>query len=127
MKHVHFRLLVEPFPEVLDFYRRVLGLPTFWSDEENYAEFHLEGTSFSLSSKKIVADAVHGFSQNAGTPSSEGAMLVFSVTDVDSMFQELSSRGVVFLSPPQDQSEWGVRVAHFRDPEGRLIEINSPI
>ncbi|MFN8509889.1 MAG: hypothetical protein U0Z75_04925 [Deinococcaceae bacterium] len=120
MKHVHFRLLVESFPKILNFCRRVLGLPTFLSDEENHTEFYLEGTSFPLAPRKIISDiqqvlsffgyltnkkchldlfqlppkfpifkgfaVVHGFSQNAGTPSSEGAMLVFSVTDVDSVF-----------------------------------------
>jgi catechol 2,3-dioxygenase-like lactoylglutathione lyase family enzyme len=26
-----------------------------------------------------------------------------------------------------DRPEWGIRTAHFRDPDGNLIEINQPL
>ena len=37
------------------------------------------------------------------------------------------AQGVTLVTGPQDQPDWGVRVAHFRDPDGSLIEINSAL
>jgi hypothetical protein len=39
----------------------------------------------------------------------------------------LSGRGVQFVTEPHDQEAWVLRVAHLRDPEGNLIEINAPL
>jgi hypothetical protein len=31
------------------------------------------------------------------------------------------------VGAPQDRPEWGIRVAHVRDPDGTLVEVNEPI
>lgn len=53
--------------------------------------------------------------------------LTFEVADVDASFRELSGKGVIFTTEPHDQEAWVLRVAHLRDPEGNLIEINAPL
>ena len=53
--------------------------------------------------------------------------VVLSVDDVDEVYVSLKQRGVEFLSVPEDRPHWGVRTAHLQDPEGNLIEINSPV
>jgi hypothetical protein len=34
---------------------------------------------------------------------------------------------VTLLREPHDQAAWHQRVAHFRDPDGRLVELWSPL
>jgi catechol 2,3-dioxygenase-like lactoylglutathione lyase family enzyme len=45
------------------------------------------------------------------------------VESVDAAYGELRAKGISFLAEPGDRSDWGIRVAHFRDPDGNLIEI----
>jgi len=52
---------------------------------------------------------------------------LFEVPNVDRASQELKTKGVVFETEPMDRPEWGIRTAHFRDPDGNLIEINQPL
>jgi len=51
----------------------------------------------------------------------------FHVDSVDEYYNYLSEKGVQFINEPHDRKDWGIRVAHFRDPDGNLIEINAPI
>ena len=39
----------------------------------------------------------------------------------------MRARGVALVAEPQDCPDWMMRTAHFRDPDGNLIEINSAI
>ncbi len=48
--------------------------------------------------------------------------LVFKVENVEKTYQELK-RKVEFITEPTEQPSWGIKVAHFRDPAGNLIEI----
>ena len=61
--------------------------------------------------------------------SSEGGprvLLAAGVEDVDAAYEQLLAKGVTFLRPPTNQP-WGLRTAHFADPEGKLWEINQSI
>ena len=53
-------------------------------------------------------------------------LLAAGVEDVDAAYGALKAKGVTFLRPPTDQP-WGLRTAHFADPEGNLWEINQSI
>ncbi len=53
-------------------------------------------------------------------------LLAAGVVDVDAAYEELKAKGVTFVRPPTNQP-WGLRTAHFADPEGNLWEINQPI
>ena len=44
----------------------------------------------------------------------------FVVEDVDRIYADARSKGVVFNSEPQDQ-DWGARVASLRDPDGNNL------
>jgi lactoylglutathione lyase len=41
--------------------------------------------------------------------------------------EELWGRGVDVVTNAHNQDAWMIRVAHFRDPDGHLIQINAPI
>jgi len=49
------------------------------------------------------------------------------VKDIETSVDELREKGVVFINEIHDRPDWGIRVAHFRDPDGNLIEINTPL
>jgi hypothetical protein len=39
----------------------------------------------------------------------------------------LKARGAQFVADLTDRPDWGIRTAHLRDPDGNLIELNSPL
>jgi len=47
----------------------------------------------------------------------------FEVSNVDESVGLLRNRGADIVSEPTDQPDWGIRVAHVRDPDGNLVEV----
>lgn len=125
--YTHTRLLVTKFAECFRFYRDVMGLePAFGGENEVYAEFKTGACTIALFARELMATAI----DQAGLPASakvqDPVMLTFGVDNVDAAYEELKKKGAKFLTKPHDQPEWFIRVAHFRDPEGNLLEINAP-
>ena len=52
-------------------------------------------------------------------------LLTLQVESVDETYESLKSKGVQFDVPPTDRPDWGARTAHFRDPDGNLIEVSN--
>jgi uncharacterized glyoxalase superfamily protein PhnB len=44
------------------------------------------------------------------------------VADVGRLYEDLSSRSVEFLAPPEQQP-WGGTLAHLRDPDGNILTL----
>jgi lactoylglutathione lyase len=42
---------------------------------------------------------------------------------VDEVYEQIKNQSAIVVTQPQDRSDWGIRTAHFRDPDGNLIEI----
>lgn len=55
-----------------------------------------------------------------------GGVVMVLVEDVDSLFAELSAKGVKFDPEPVDQS-WGNREAYVKDPDGNSIRFFRPL
>lgn len=108
------------------FYRDVLGLEAGWGDEKGqYAEFNTGSTKISLFSKAAMAEVAGTSSQPLHSPQQDPVALVLATPNVEKACEELERKGVEFLTEPTDRPGWGVRTAHFRDPEGNLLEINT--
>jgi lactoylglutathione lyase len=124
----HVRLLVSDVLNCLPFYRDMLGLPVFWDDGEgNYVAFDTGEVVLALNRRQSMMEAL---GQSNGTPQLEvqdPVVLVFKVDDVDLAYAELNEKGVAFITEPTDRPRWGIRTAHFRDPDGNLIEINKSL
>jgi catechol 2,3-dioxygenase-like lactoylglutathione lyase family enzyme len=119
------RLLVQDIPRSLEFYRDVLGLHVSLEVPEGvYAELEAGGVHVSLYRRDLMSTVVPSLQ---GTSSGDPFLLNMRVDDTDATYEQLRSLGVVFETEPHDQEAWGIRVAHFRDPDGNLIEIYSPI
>jgi catechol 2,3-dioxygenase-like lactoylglutathione lyase family enzyme len=129
VKFDNVRLLVSRFDETYAFYRDALGLkPTWGKPGENYASFAFPGgAQIALFRKSLMADAVGTSAQPSTRREQDTAALILSVDDVDALYARLKAAGVEFTGEPQDQPAWGIRAAHFRDPDGNLLEAFSPL
>lgn len=126
MRLTHVRLLVGDFPSAFRFWRDVVGLPVLWGDEHgSYADFDASTGRVAIFSAAAMAEAVGASAEGPRGP--DQAALIFAVDDVGTWYARLRERGVVFVTPPVNKPDWGVRVALFRDPEGNLIEINQDL
>ena len=124
MKYISTRLLVNDFPVCFRFYHDVMGFnPTFGKEEDVYAYFDTGATGIELFVRKYMADVVGRSDAPAGDGSQDRGMMSFQVDSVDESYKELQGKGVTFVTEPTDRADWGVRAAHFRDPDGNLLEI----
>jgi uncharacterized glyoxalase superfamily protein PhnB len=55
-------------------------------------------------------------------PPGARSQLVAFVEDVDAIYADLVAQGVEFVREPTDRA-WGLRTAHFKDPDGNIWEI----
>jgi lactoylglutathione lyase len=118
-------LFVRDLANCMTFYRDTLGLQMTESDSES-ASFRLGDLYFLLLE---VSAAAHLLGEEANALNIAGGprgLLAASVEDVDAVYDALKAKGVTFLRPPTNQA-WGLRTAHFADPEGNIWEINKPI
>ncbi|HKV84923.1 MAG TPA: VOC family protein [Ktedonobacterales bacterium] len=127
-RYSYTRLLVRDFAACFRFYRDVMGLTaTFGEENDGYADFDTGATTLALFSRQHMADAVGSGGLPAQPEAQDRVALIFTVDNVDATAAELSSRGARFITEPQDRPDWGGRVAHFRDPDGTLIELFQSI
>lgn len=126
LEFTHTRLLVSAFSECFHFYRDVLGFEvTFGDSEEGYADFQTGETTLALFDRSAMDEAAgNETTHDADEP--DAVSLIFRVDSVDDTFGRLSA-DVDVVTGPIDRPEWGIRTAHFRDPDGTLIEINQPL
>jgi lactoylglutathione lyase len=121
VKLTHVRLLVEDFGASHRFYAESLGLPTTWPNEGGYAEFSAGDAMIAIFPRREMDSAV------TLRPAGDAAVVVLEVEDVDAAFHAAVERGAQAAAKPVDHSEWGLRTAHLRDPDGNLVELYHDI
>jgi lactoylglutathione lyase len=127
-KFTHIRLLVSDVQACLSFYRDVLGIEVLWADEDgHYVSFKTGDIVLALNRKQAMAEVVGSANRAARADSQDPIALILAVDDVDVAYRELTAKGIAFVTQPMDRPHWGIRTAHFRDPDGNLIEINEPL
>lgn len=123
---VHVRLLVADLEACVRFYRDTLGLEQTL-DAGVYAEFRAGDVVFGVYRRDLMAEVVGSAGKPALEESQDSVALIFAVDDVDAAYRQLQAQGVTFVVGPTDREAWVLRTAHFRDPDGNLIEINAPL
>jgi len=127
MKFTTVRLLVTDFPACHKFYEKILGLkPRFGGPDGHYEEFETgNGVMVALFPRDMMMTALD--TTGTGTTGDDRVVLTCEVDDVDLVAAYLKTHGVKLVHEPTNQPLWHLRVAHFRDPSGNLIEINAPL
>jgi lactoylglutathione lyase len=74
-----------------------------------------------------MAEAVGTAAKPAQAECQDRVAMIFQVKDVDEVYRRLKDKGVTFINPPLDRPDWGIRAAHFRDPDGNLLEIYTDL
>lgn len=127
-KYEFTRLLVSNFKECFLFYRDVMGFkPIFGTEDDIYADFDTGSTQIALFDQYLMSKAIGNEHLPASAPAQDKYCLVFAVENVDQTCLNLQEQGIQILTLPEDRPDWGIRTAHFRDPDGNLIEIYHPL
>jgi lactoylglutathione lyase len=128
VKLTHVRLLVKDYGACFRFYRDVMGFEPIWGDESSgYADFDAGGAILALFGRGEMAEVVGDVELPTEALAQDTAALIFAVDEVDAATARLREQGATLVAAPADRPEWGIRTAHFRDPDGNLIEINEPL
>ena len=118
-------LFVRDLARCTTFYRDTFKLPYVGSDA-NSSTFQVQERYVILLSISGAADLLAANPNEIKLDGAPRVVLAGGVEDIDAAYAALKAEGVTFIRPPTDQP-WGLRTAHFADPEGNLWEINQPI
>ena len=119
-------LFVQDLVGCTTFYRDTFKLQYQGSDAHSANFFLEEGLYLILLSPDGVADLLGMQANELKSGGGPHGLLAANVANVDAAYEELKAKGVTFMRPPTDQ-HWGLRTAHFVDPEGNFWEINQSI
>ncbi|MEH2147607.1 VOC family protein [Nostoc sp.] len=120
----HLRLLVSNYKDSFLFYRDLLKFDVDWGDEDSgYAEFNTGYLKLGLFKKELMAEVVPRIEQPSYVVNRDKVALIFAVDNVDEVYELVKTQNAIVVTQPQDRPDWGIRTAHFRDPDGNLIEI----
>lgn len=127
MKLTHVRLLTDDVEGLARFYREVLGLElTLDAGDGVYKELRGPGdVILGVFRRDLMGQMIGAELPVAG--SSDAVALTFAVDDVDEAARAVRERGAELVSEPRDYEVAFLRVAHLRDPDGNLIELNAPL
>lgn len=114
-------LFVTDLKRARTFYQDTLGLVMTFEDQHS-AYFELKGASLLLLSIAGAQDLLSREAVPVQRPADARSQHVAFVEDVDAVYEELVAKGVEFIREPIDR-EWGMRTAHFKDPDGNIWEI----
>ena len=125
MQFNQVRVLVSDFDSCFRFYRDIMGFKPQWGEEGGtYAYFIVDGKSgFALFSRDLMAEAIGTANLPARAECQDVVALVFEAEDIEKTLDRLCSKGIRLVSELKDYPDWTIRAAHFRDPDGNLIEL----
>jgi uncharacterized glyoxalase superfamily protein PhnB len=121
MKFASTRLVVADIKTMVGFYELVTGQRAEWLAPV-FAEIVTPSATLAIGSIETVALFKEG-SAEAGA--NRSAIIEFQVDDVDAEFARLKDKIEVVHEPKT--MPWGNRAAQFRDPEGTLVSMYTPV
>jgi uncharacterized glyoxalase superfamily protein PhnB len=121
MKFASTRLVAADIKLMAGFYELLTGQPAEWLAPV-FAEIVTPAATLAIGS----AETVGLFSPGSAEPgANRTAILEFQVDDVDAEFERLKNSAPVAQEPKT--MPWGNRAAQFRDPEGTLVSLYTPV
>ena len=122
MDFVSVRIITEDLARLVAFYERVTGAQAAWATED-FAEVRTPHATLALASTRTVPL----FAPGSATPAANRSVIVeFLVEDVDRTYRELAEYVDEFVTEPTTMP-WGNRALLFRDPDGNLVNLFTPV
>ncbi|BCM66846.1 hypothetical protein EASAB2608_02180 [Streptomyces sp. EAS-AB2608] len=124
MELAQVRLLVTDFAACYRFYAEVLGLkPQSGATGGPYEKFspHTGSAGIALQDRAMMAEVL---AELGDTATGHRSLVVLRVDDLDAYCAEIASRGATLLHGPAPMTD-RMRVAHLKDPEGNLVELQE--
>ncbi|MFI6334462.1 VOC family protein [Streptomyces sp. NPDC050535] len=124
MELAQVRLLVSDFAACYRFYAEVLGLkPQSGATEGPYEKFSpVTGSAgIALQDRAMMARILGELGEPA---TGHRSLVVLRVDDLDAYCEQITARGATLLHDPAPMTE-RMRVAHLKDPEGNLVELQE--
>lgn len=124
MELAQVRLLVSDFAACYRFYADVLGLkPQSGATEGPYEKFSpVTGSAgIALQDRAMMAEVLGEIGEDV---TGHRSLVVLRVDDLDTYCEQLVSRGADVLHGPVPMTD-RMRVAHLKDPEGNLVELQE--
>lgn len=124
MELAQVRLLVTDFAACYRFYADVLGLkPQSGTTEGPYEKFspHAGSAGIALQDRAMMAELLAEVGDSA---TGHRSLVVLRVDDLDAYCAQITARGATLLHGPAPMAD-RMRVAHLKDPEGNLVELQE--
>ncbi|MEU5772158.1 VOC family protein [Streptomyces venezuelae] len=124
MELAQVRLLVADFPACYRFYGEVLGLkPQSGAQDGPYEKFSpaVGSAGIALQDRAMMAGLL---GELADAATGHRSLVVLRVDDLDAYCADIVGRGAVLAHGPAPMTE-RMRVAHLKDPEGNLVELQE--
>lgn len=121
MKFASTRLVARDIHAVVEFYEKLTERKAQWLAPV-FAEIVTTGATLAIGSVETVALFKEGSAEPAANRT---AILEFQVDDVEAQFARLKDELEVVLEPKL--MPWGNLAAQFRDPEGTIVSLYTPM
>ena len=122
MDFVSIRIISKDIKQLVSFYEQVSGSTAIWLAEE-FAELALKSCTIAIGSTRTM----QAFGAGAARPADNHTVIIeLRVADVDRDYDRLKKFVDTFVQAPTTQP-WGNRSLLFRDPEGNLINLFTPV
>ncbi|AYM41248.1 VOC family protein [Mycobacteroides chelonae] len=122
MRFVSTRIITADVDRLVTFYEMVTEVVAVWGNEL-FAEIPTPVGTLAIGSEKTVPL----FGQGSAEPAANRtAILEFIVDDVDAEFARLREQLVDVVTEPTTMP-WGNRAVLFRDPDGNLVNLFTPV
>ncbi len=122
MKFVSTRIITADVNKLVSFYEVVTEISTVWGNEL-FAEIPTPVGTLAIGSDKTVPLFGEGSAEPAANRS---AIVEFIVEDVDAEYQRLREHLADVVTEPTTMP-WGNRALLFRDPDGNLVNLFTPV
>ncbi len=121
MKFASTRLIAADIKTMVHFYETVTGLSADWLAPV-FAEIVTPSATLAIGSAETVALFQAGSCEPGANRT---AIIEFMVDDVDAEFDRLKDKIEMMYEPKT--MPWGNRTFQFRDPEGTLVGLYTPV
>ncbi|MEV5964674.1 VOC family protein [Kribbella sp. NPDC051952] len=122
MNFVSIRIITGDVAGLVAFYERVTGVQATWANED-FAEVVTPGATLAIGSTRTVPL----FAEGSARPADNHTVITeFLVDDVDRAYAELTGYITTFVNEPTTMP-WGNRSLLFRDPDGNLVNLFTPV